>query len=44
MNVADNVSLFGEVRYEGAFSTSNADGPDLELSRSAVLAGIKISF
>ncbi|WP_421758800.1 outer membrane beta-barrel protein [Devosia sp.] len=42
--VADNVSLFGEVRYQGAFSTIDADGWDVDFSRTAVLAGLKFSF
>ncbi len=42
--VADNVSLFGEVRYQGAFNTIEADGVDLDFSRTAVLAGLKFSF
>ena len=42
--VADNVSLFGEVRYQSAFSTIDADGYDVEFSRTAVLAGLKFSF
>lgn len=44
MNVADNVSLFGELRYQGAFDTIDADGYDVEFNRTAVLAGLKFSF
>jgi opacity protein-like surface antigen len=44
MNVADNVSVFGEVRYQGAFSTIDADGWEVDFSRTAVLAGLKFSF
>lgn len=42
--VANNVSLFGEVRYQSAFSTIDADGYDVEFNRTAVLAGLKFSF
>lgn len=44
MNVTDNVSVFGEVRYQGAFDTIDADGFDVEFKRTAVLAGLKFSF
>jgi opacity protein-like surface antigen len=43
-DVTENVSLFGEVRYQGAFSTIDADGWDIDFSRTAVLAGLKFSF
>lgn len=44
LNVADSVSVFGEVRYQSAFSTIDADGYDVEFKRTAVLGGLKLSF
>lgn len=46
--VADNVSIFGEARYQAAFDTITVDhgGHDDELgvSRSSLLAGVKFGF
>lgn len=43
LDLTENVSVFGEARFQSAFDTIEADGYDLEFSRTAVLAGIKLS-
>lgn len=45
-SVADNISIFGEARYQSAFELVSTDGGahDIEMQRTSVLAGVKFGF
>ena len=42
--VAENVTLFGELRYQSTFDTVDLDGWDVEHNRAAALVGVKFGF
>jgi len=43
-DVAENVSIFGEARYQAAFGLINDGVYDFAIQRTAVLGGVKLGF